>query len=115
MVSSQSHKLIFQINDSGTVFTLRGLINVGCLIIVCILITAVFAVYPIVTFYTSTFLGTNGAYNLGGINGTGQIPDITNHRHTIDPDTPSSVYTRTGFDGEEYTLTFSDEFNQEGR
>jgi beta-glucanase (GH16 family) len=33
----------------------------------------------------------------------------------IDTDTPSSAMTRTGFDGEEYDLVFSDEFNVDGR
>lgn len=33
----------------------------------------------------------------------------------IDPDTPESAKTRTGFDGEEYELVFSDEFEVEGR
>jgi beta-glucanase (GH16 family) len=33
----------------------------------------------------------------------------------IDPDTPPAARSRTGFDGEEYSLVFSDEFNVEGR
>lgn len=33
----------------------------------------------------------------------------------IDSDTPDSAKTRTGFDGEDYELVFSDEFNVEGR
>jgi beta-glucan synthesis-associated protein KRE6 len=33
----------------------------------------------------------------------------------IDPDTPKSAKTRTGFDGQEYDLVFSDEFNVDGR
>jgi beta-glucanase (GH16 family) len=33
----------------------------------------------------------------------------------VDPDTPPDVYTKTGFDGEEWTLVFSDEFEVEGR
>lgn len=33
----------------------------------------------------------------------------------IDPDTPQSARTRTGFDGLDYELVFSDEFNVEGR
>lgn len=34
---------------------------------------------------------------------------------TIDPDTPDSAKTRTGYDGEQYDLVFSDEFNEAGR
>ena len=33
----------------------------------------------------------------------------------IDPDTPSSVMSRTGSDGNEQQLVFSDEFNDDGR
>lgn len=34
----------------------------------------------------------------------------------IDPDTPSDVYSRTGFDGnDDWELVFSDEFNEDGR
>ena len=33
----------------------------------------------------------------------------------IDADTPDSAKTRTGFDGEQYELVFSDEFEQAGR
>lgn len=33
----------------------------------------------------------------------------------VDPETPDSAKTRTGFDGQEYELVFSDEFNTDGR
>ena len=33
----------------------------------------------------------------------------------IDRDTPEDAKTRTGFDGEQYELVFSDEFNVDGR
>lgn len=74
-----------------------------------------FAGYPIISHYTENTIKTNGAYNLGGINSTGQVPMIANFPTPIDPDTPSSAYTKTGFDGESYTLAFSDEFNKDGR
>ena len=38
-----------------------------------------------------------------------QVPEL------IDPDTPKAAHTRTGFDGQQYTLVFSDEFNVDGR
>jgi beta-glucanase (GH16 family) len=37
------------------------------------------------------------------------MPDL------IDTDTPQSARSRTGFDGQEYDLVFSDEFNVDGR
>lgn len=33
----------------------------------------------------------------------------------IDIDTPDQVRTRTGYDGHDYELVFSDEFNKDGR
>ena len=33
----------------------------------------------------------------------------------IDPDTPDNAKSRTGFDGQDYELVFSDEFNVDGR
>lgn len=97
------------------IFTFRGLLNIGCLLIILICFLALFAGFPIVTYYTEEIQSTNGAYNLGGINATGQIPLIENFATVIDKDTPESAYTRTGFDGEPYTLVFSDEFEKEGR
>ncbi|ODN74370.1 hypothetical protein L202_06781 [Cryptococcus amylolentus CBS 6039] len=96
-------------------FSTRGIANVGCLFLGVLALLTLFAGYPIITYYTSKQQSTNGAYNLGGINSTGQIPLISNFPSPIDKDTPSDVYTRTGFDGEEYSLVFSDEFNKDGR
>lgn len=77
-----------------------------------------FAGYPIISFYygdnNSSGSNTSG-YNLGGINASGQYPSITGMPSLIDPDTPESLYTRTGFDGNEWTLIFSDEFEKDGR
>ena len=83
------------------------------MLVVCLI--ALFAGYPIITFYTEAHPKTNGGYNLGGINSTGQVPQISNFPSVVDPDTPANVYTRTGFDGQPYNLVFSDEFNKDGR
>lgn len=48
-------------------------------------------------------------------NSSGMVPEIQGFRGLIDRDTPESAYTRTGYDGKDYTLVFSDEFEQEGR
>jgi beta-glucanase (GH16 family) len=79
----------------------------------CIL--TLFAGYPIITAFRDKRQSTLGAYNIGGVNGTGQRALITNMPTLIDADTPSSAMSRTGFDGETYTLAFSDEFNKDGR
>ncbi|OWZ69788.1 hypothetical protein AYX14_04840 [Cryptococcus neoformans] len=77
-----------------------------------------FAGYPIISFYygdsNSSGANTSG-YNLGGINSSGQYPEIPGLPTLIDADTPEWAYKRTGFDGDEWTLVFSDEFNKEGR
>lgn len=54
---------------------------------------------------------------MGGTNASGQIPDIPNLPSLIDADTPDDIktQTRTGFNGKQYQLVFSDEFNVDGR
>jgi hypothetical protein len=77
---------------------------------------ALFAGYPVASYLAARTSSTNGAYNLGGINATGQIPDIPGLPRMIDADTPSDVMTRIGFDGnDDWNLVFSDEFNKDGR
>ena len=48
-------------------------------------------------------------------NATGQIPSLSLLPSPIDPVTSPELYTRTGFDGQEYQLIFSDEFETPGR
>lgn len=59
-------------------------------------------------------LEQGSAFNIGGINLTGQVPDLKTP-FRIDKDTPEDAYTRIGFDGNKYNLVFSDEFNVDGR
>ena len=107
--------LTLQNDRGGSIFTTRGVVNIGCLVIVCVGFLTLFAGYPIITYYTELQPSTLGGYNLGGINATGQVPLIRNFASVIDADTPQSAMTRTGFDGESYSLVFSDEFNKDGR
>jgi hypothetical protein len=93
----------------------RGVANVGCLILLAAIIVGVFAGWPIAASITASRGTTLGAYNLGGINSTGQVPFIPGMPSLIDSDTPQSVMARTGFDGHPYELVFSDEFNKDGR
>ncbi|KAG9082147.1 hypothetical protein FRC07_014296, partial [Ceratobasidium sp. 392] len=102
--------------DRHVAFSVRGLINVGCLALVVLALVMLFAGYPILTYFLRTPQSTLGGYNLGGINASGQVPDMLLGRGLIDPDTPKSAYTRTSFvNGQTYDLVFSDEFNVEGR
>jgi len=59
---------------------------------------------------------TQGGFNLGGINATGQLPEFATNHGLIDKDTPRSAYTKKSYlSDEELVLVFSDEFNQDGR
>ncbi|KZP14591.1 glycoside hydrolase family 16 protein [Athelia psychrophila] len=61
-------------------------------------------------------LSALGGYNIGGINGTGQVPSMAGNWGLVDSDTPSSAHTTTSYgDGSEWQLIFSDEFNTDGR
>ena len=96
-------------------FSARGWMNIGTIVIVIVALVTLFAVYPIINFYLRLKPPPLG-FNLGGINSTGQVPDLPGVRGLIDPDTPNSAKTKIGLqDGQTYNLVFSDEFDTEGR
>lgn len=102
--------------QTGSVFTMRGLQNIGCLSILILGMLLLFAGYPIISHFTKTIISNQGGFNLGGINATGQIPDLPGNYGLIDKDTPREAYTKTTYLNEEtWELVFSDEFNQDGR
>ncbi|KAF5369541.1 hypothetical protein D9758_002593 [Tetrapyrgos nigripes] len=103
-----------KLDRSFTLFSARGWLNVGALFILVGGLLTLFAGYPIIIHYAQERPETSG-FNLGGINGSGQIPDLPGLPSLIDSDTPTSAYTRTGDDGKKYNLVFSDEFNTPGR
>ncbi|KAJ3550468.1 hypothetical protein NMY22_g456 [Coprinellus aureogranulatus] len=106
-----------RLNDHGSsFFTARGFVNLGCLSILAIGLLMLFAGYPLLTHLTKKVQTNQGGFNLGGINSTGQIPDIRGNYGLIDKDTPLDVYTKKSLEtGDELVLVFSDEFNTEGR
>ncbi|KAF8339437.1 beta-glucan synthesis-associated [Amanita rubescens] len=93
----------------------RGILNVGLLILIILGLITLFIFYPTFSpFFISRanhhcenlFLSSSSPFLiLSRI----QLPGI------IDTATPDSAKTRTGFDGEEYELVFSDEFENPGR
>ncbi|KAF8500951.1 glycoside hydrolase family 16 protein [Russula emetica] len=101
-------------NNSFALFSGRGWANVSVLVVLMAGLVALFAGYPIISFYHSTPLATLGS-NFGGGNATGQIPYLPNNPTLIDKDTPKQSYTKTASDGSTWNLVFSDEFNQDGR
>ncbi|KAJ7254664.1 beta-glucan synthesis-associated [Mycena haematopus] len=91
----------------------RAIYNVGCLVVLCLAILALFVGYPILTFVKGTFLST--AVTRVNVNATGQVPSIGNFG-LIDLETPTDAYTITSLhSGQEMKLVFSDEFNTDGR
>ncbi|KAH7885230.1 glycoside hydrolase family 16 protein [Phlebopus sp. FC_14] len=102
------------LDSSFTFFSARGWANASALFVLVVGLITLFAGYPIIHYYTTTGNSTPG-FNLGGINASGQIPDLPGLPNLIDRDTPSSAQYRTGSDGYTYQLVFSDEFNQDGR
>ncbi|KAG6850345.1 hypothetical protein H0H93_014618 [Arthromyces matolae] len=101
-------------DNSFTIFSWRGWANASMLVILVVGLITLFAGYPVFSYYTSQHPKVTG-FNLGGINSTGQIPDLPGMPTLIDSQTPQSAYTRVGSDGKKYNLVFSDEFNTDGR
>ncbi|CAA7258630.1 unnamed protein product [Cyclocybe aegerita] len=107
-----------RLSDHGAnLFTYRGLTNLGCLILLCVGLLALFAGYPLISHFTSTRPSTLGGFNIGGINASGQIPTMAGNWGLIDVDTPQSVYVKPSYHDPtvEMQLVFSDEFNTDGR
>ncbi|KAJ7348909.1 glycoside hydrolase family 16 protein [Mycena albidolilacea] len=96
------------------IFSSRGWANAMALFILFGGLLMLFAGFPIVDHFTHPDPRIIG-FNIGGINGSGQVPELTKFPKLIDEDTPSSAYTHSGTDGKKYDLVFSDEFNVDGR
>jgi len=101
-------------DSSFTLFSARGWMNVGMIILLLAGLIFLFVGYPVLLAVIDEPEKATG-FNVGGINSTGQIPQFVNFPHLIDADTPDSVLTRVGSDGKVYDLVFSDEFNTDGR
>ncbi|RDB17777.1 Beta-glucan synthesis-associated protein KRE6 [Hypsizygus marmoreus] len=115
-----------RMNDKGgTIITARGLANLGCLFILGAGIIMLFGGkrsprkgrFPILTHFLTKPQTTQGGFNLGGINATGQIADMPGNWALIDRDTPKEAYTKKSYinKNDDWVLVFSDEFNLEGR
>ncbi|KAH6916882.1 beta-glucan synthesis-associated protein [Coprinopsis sp. MPI-PUGE-AT-0042] len=100
----------------GTFFTWRGLTNLGCMIILCLGFLALFAGYPIISHFMYPPPSRMGGFNIGGINATGQIPNIGNFG-LIDLDTPQDAFAKPSYTNpkQDLQLVFSDEFNVDNR
>lgn len=105
-----------RLDGTGTIFTSRGIMNVGFLFILACGLLMLFAGYPILTVILEIKESNKGGFNIGGTNASGQIPYLPGIPSLIDPDTPKDAYTKLSSDGSKMLkLVFSDEFNKEGR
>jgi beta-glucan synthesis-associated protein KRE6 len=96
-------------------FSARGWINASAIFALVAGLIILFAGYPIIAWEQRHHPGGPG-FNLGGINGTGQIPKLPGIPSLIDDATPSEFLSRVGTDGKtKYNLVFSDEFETDGR
>lgn len=102
-----------RLDRSCNIFSARGWVNLGAVFILIGALLTLFIGVPIILNFGHPQAAITG-FNLGGTNGTGQIP-LLNTPRLVDKDTPNSAYTRTGSDGKTYNLVFSDEFNVDGR
>ncbi|KAJ7045525.1 beta-glucan synthesis-associated [Mycena alexandri] len=108
-------EVITGIERGGHALSVRGATNLGCLLILVAGILALFIGYPVLSF-RSELRQTSGAFNLGGRNGSGQVPGIPGNWGLIDAETPEEAYSKSSWVGdEEMLLVFSDEFNTDGR
>ena len=122
-------------DSGGHIFTPRGIANLGCLFILAAgMMMLLFALpfpttdmshsivshsagYPIYSHFTRKRQTTQGAFNFGGTNASGQVPQMSGDIGLIDIATPQSVYTKPSFadPSQQWELVFSDEFNVDGR
>ncbi|KAI0375069.1 glycoside hydrolase family 16 protein [Pilatotrama ljubarskyi] len=100
----------------GSVFSCRGFVNIGCVLLVVMCILTLFVGYPIATYFMQQQPSNQGGFNVGGINASGQVPCISGNWGLIDLETPEEVRTKTDWvTGQTWRLVFSDEFNTDGR
>ena len=102
-------------DKSSHSLSVRGLLNIITLTLIALGLLMLFLGYPILVKVLKVYdHSTKGGFNLGGTNGSGQVPalDISN---LIDSDTPEDATTWTSHDGKSFHLVFSDEFEEEGR
>ncbi len=92
----------------------RSISNIGVLVLLIGCLLGLFIALPVVTYVQdsshSLFIyETSGTNNIKTPQGALHVTSL------IDPDTPHDAKTRVGYDGQNYNLVFSDEFNLDGR
>jgi len=103
------------VDYTGSAFTARGFANVGCLVVLCAGLLALFVGYPVIHYvqHHNTSAATTSQNTTSPL--PAKLPNISTFS-LIDVDTPTDAYTIPGFyNGTEMQLVFSDEFETEGR
>ena len=114
------HEPDFKDKNEGVGFwSSRGWLNLGALALLVVALLSLFICYPVVTYYQESARNQRLATETASLNNTGdnllrQAPGFE-MPSLVDKDTPQDAMTRTGWDGEDYVLVFSDEFNTDGR
>lgn len=105
------------IDAGGHIFTARGISNLGFMAFLVLGMLMLFAGYPVYSHFTKHVQSTQGAFNVGGTNATGQVASLPGLVSLIDVETPASAYTKASYmnPNDEWDLVFSDEFNLDGR
>jgi len=104
-------------NEGTSVWSGRGWLNIGALVLLILSLLALFICYPVVSHYQMEARNRQLVGSNTNVNGPGGFPEPADFKmpSLVDTETPDDVKTRTGWDGEEYVLVFSDEFNTDGR
>nr|AAQ72769.1 beta-1,6-glucan synthetase [Pneumocystis carinii] len=94
------------------IFTKRGILNMGSLVILTFGIISFFMGYPILLYTKKIY---EDIHRCPDCTKTLPIDLLNATRGLIDPDTPEEFYELKNKDGKIYKLVFSDEFNKNGR
>jgi len=111
-------------------FTRENIVSTLGLLFMVLGLLCIFIILPVISYTGTSILDYNYETPLDQMGGPWKdqqaeawatvnnktYPLMSNVRTgLIDPDTPASAKTRTGVNGDEYVLVFSDEFNQQNR
>ncbi|KAI0002450.1 concanavalin A-like lectin/glucanase [Russula compacta] len=92
----------------------RSILNLGVLVVLISALLALFIALPVVTFVEDS--NHNTFFEESSTSNNIQVPrSYLPGPQLVDPATPESVKTRVGYDGQDYLLVFSDEFNVDNR
>lgn len=96
-------------------WSFAGLVNTLSLAVIVIVLVGLFGGWPIYNYVINGGFPDGASQFANQVEGSSTVPNISSVPTLVDRTTPDFAKTRTGFDGQEYELVFSDEFNTSGR